>query len=162
MSGFRRVRGGDAVASFSVEEASMLADLARQVSTLIAGRADTAHDPALERLLPDAYRDNAEHADEFRRFTEEHLADGKMRNATAIADALSAPSARGKVEVRLDATAAGAWMRSLTDLRLTLAARVGIVDESMPSPRDDSEEMLLAIYEWLGYQLETLIRAIDR
>jgi len=162
MTGFRRAKSGEAVATFSKEEARMLADLARQVADMLTGRADAPSDPAIERLLPDAYRDSDENAAEFRRFTEAQLADGKVRNATSIADALSAPASKGKVEVRLDLPSAGAWVRSLTDIRLTIASRLGIIDETPPTLRNGSEEMLMAIYEWLGYQLETLIHAIDR
>lgn len=162
MSGFRAAKDGTAVATFTAEEAGLLADLARQVAQLVEGRGVTGSDPALDRLLPDAYNDNDEHAAEFRRFTETELADGKVHNAGVVADSLAQTPGKKKVEVSLDADATGAWLRTLTDIRLTLAARVGIVDESEPHPRDESEEMLLAIYEWLGYQLESLLQVIDR
>ena len=47
-------------------------------------------DPALQRLLPDAHRDDAEVAAEFRRFTERSLREGKVDDAIVVLRSLGA------------------------------------------------------------------------
>ena len=90
----------------------------------------------LQRLLPDAYRDDTEEAAEFRRFTERSLTSAKVANAeTVLATLRDAGLDETKVdeaedqeplEVELDAAAVQAWLRTLTDVRLALAIRLGI------------------------------------
>ena len=49
-------------------------------------------DPALQRLLPDAHRDDPEVAAEFRRFTERSLREGKVDDAIVVLRSLGADS----------------------------------------------------------------------
>jgi len=160
MSGF--VRTADTVsATFVAEEVALLTDLLSQFASVIGERGARGTDAAVDRLLPDAYRDNAEYSDEFRRFTEDDLAAGKLHNAASVAQALAAPPLRRGTPVVLDDAAVQSWLRTLTDLRLTLAARAGIVSDEPPVPKDEREDMLIAIYDWLGYLQQSLIEAID-
>ena len=73
--------------------------------------------------------------------------------------------AQPAVEVELDAEAAQAWLRALTDIRLALATRLGVEqdDEQRWSALsdDDPEAYVHDIYDWLGYVQETLIHAVD-
>jgi hypothetical protein len=71
---FRRDKNGSLSAGFSAEERSVLASLAGQVAGLLGDRDVAAGDPALTRLLPDAYRGDTDAAAEFRRVTEDSLA----------------------------------------------------------------------------------------
>jgi hypothetical protein len=158
MSRFRATTGG-ASARFSLGNAELLAGLARQLATLISDRDESAPDPALARLLPDAYRDSAEDAAEFRRFTEEELGDEKVRGALALAESLEPAPGAKKVTVELDAGQAFAWLRSLTDIRLAYATRLGIDDNGGPTAGGHLD---FAIYNWLGYLQETLVQAVDR
>ena len=159
MSRFESAAAGGATARFAPGEVRVLTTLARQLAELVETRAEHHTDPALERLLPDGYRENAEDAAEFRRFTEGDLADGKVRNARTVLESLSTPARRRRVHVTLDAQGVGAWLRTLTDLRLTLAARLGVhPDGTLPA---GSNAMTRAIYDWLGYLQESLVEAID-
>jgi hypothetical protein len=116
-------------------------------------------DPALDRLLPAGYRDSVDDAAEFRRFTEEDLAAAKVRNARSVLDTLGAFT-HGTEAAPLGTAEVHAWLRTLTDLRLTLAARLDVKrDGSLPK---DADEMTVAVYEWLGYLQESLIDAFDR
>jgi hypothetical protein len=142
-------------------EASVLADLARQVAALIAGRADGPSDAALDRLLPSAYRDNDEQAAEFRHFTEDELADGKVLNALTMAETLEAPTADGHVRVTLDAADARSWLRSFTDIRLAIASRLD-PENSETGPTGADDPYLFAVYNWLGSLQWSLVRAVDR
>ncbi len=161
MKGFRR-NGDDVVAKFDLEDAEMLATLARQVAVLVAERGEPGDDPVLDRLLPDAYRDSTEDAAEFRRFTESELGDHKVANALAIAESLDPVPGGKSVAVRLDDQAAMAWLRGLTDIRLALGTRIGITDAGVPSIDTDQTELTFAIYSWLSAVQESLVHAVDR
>ena len=159
MMGFSRSPGG-AIAHFRVDEATALTGMVTQLADLVEHRGATGSDAAIDRLFPAAYRESDEYSDEFRRFTEGDLADAKVRNAALVAETLRSPATRRGVRVELDAATAGAWLRTLTDLRLTLAERVGISrGGGVP---DNADAATLAVYEWLGYLQETLVRAVDR
>ncbi|WP_213815023.1 DUF2017 domain-containing protein [Glaciihabitans sp. dw_435] len=161
MSGFSRSRSGDVTGTFSVDEARIIRDLAGQISGLLTDRVTHGSDPALDRLLPDAYRDNDDNAAEFRRFTEDDLAERKVRNAGVVVLSLDVAPKRKRVSIEVDDPGVQSWLRTLTDIRLTLGSRLNTVDEAPRTPQDENEEIMLSIYDWLGYVQETLIRAID-
>jgi hypothetical protein len=131
-------------------------------------------DPVLRRLLPDAYRDDQEDAGEFRRFTERSLTSAKVLNAETLIGSLvdggltfgDLPDEDGDpVEVELDDDEVQAWLRALTDVRLSLAVRLGIeTDEDamlVAQSDDDAVAAMSDIFEWLGYVQETLVAALD-
>ncbi|HEY0260609.1 MAG TPA: DUF2017 family protein [Lacisediminihabitans sp.] len=157
MRGFTRERGGYR-ADFAPEEAAMLADLARQVAGLVESRSGRL-DPALLRLLPDAYPEDPEASAEFRRFTDDDLASRKIVNAGILAGSLAeAAAASAPTRVRLDEETAQAWMRALTDIRLTLAARLGIEHDE----DEGDDPALRLVYDWLGFVQGSLVDAVDR
>lgn len=106
-------------------------------------------DPALERLLPTAHRDDPEMAAEFRRLTEHGLRERKVANLAIAIAALRVPDGdggegsagsadiagdkvsaggrgRGGDKVRLDLAQAQALVVALTDVRLLLGERLGL------------------------------------
>jgi hypothetical protein len=153
------IRRGDLLtAQFDEFEAGVVAGLALQVAQLVEERPE--HDGAVQRLLPDAYRDDAEAQAEYRTMTETDLASRKVANARLIAAALG-PGTWPR-EVELDEPGAMRWMRSLTDIRLVLANRIGIRDDG--ESQDDTSETGLALreaYDVLGALQESLVRAVD-
>ncbi len=190
--GFHRRRRGGAVATFSGFEADLLRSLASQLVELLRSElaAPTAgddpleslleldgptaepDDPVLARLFPTAYRDDPEAAGDFRRFTERTLRDGKAANAGAVVDTLEEAGLPIEitegltVDVELDADAVMVWLRSLTDMRLALATRLGVEegdeDYWASLPEDDPRSHVHEIYDWLGFLQETLVRAASR
>jgi len=108
------------------------------------------------RLLPDAYPDDPDASAEFRRFTAGGLIERKLANADTVILTLSAAIESGKL--RLDAGEAGAWLRSLTDIRLTLASRLGIESDDQ-APSEDA--ILQNLYDWLGFLQNSLVEAVD-
>lgn len=119
-------------------------------------------DPALRRLLPDAYRDDDEAAADFRRYTENTLRGAKRADATVVRQGLASIAALG--ERVLDAEQADAWLRFLTDARLVIATRLGIetaddVKAFEYLPADDPRLMLFGLYEWLASLLDELLSA---
>ena len=161
MSGFRVTAKGITI-KLSATDARLLADLASQVASLLDGRADTVGDAALERLLPAGYRDDDTSAAEFRRFTEDELADGKVLNALTMVEALEGEPTDGHLRITLDAASALSWLRSLTDIRLALASRLGLEDPATEPPHEGDDRYLLAVYNWLGGLQWSLVRAVDR
>ena len=133
------------------EECGLLRDLARQLPTVLtAGDAD----PAVERLLPNAYPDDASAAAEFRSFTRSGLVERKLTNAGRVAATL--PDESGVSE--LTASDAQAWLRTLTDLRLVLATRLGIEEDEDDGAPD---ELTRAVYDWLAFLQDSLLAVLE-
>ena len=53
------------------------------------------------------------------------------------------------------------WLRTLTDLRLTLAERLEIGPDGRPQREDEETPFLRDVYEWFGMVQESLVYAID-
>jgi hypothetical protein len=159
-------RRDDLVAVFERPEVDILTQLATDVQALLAD-ADQV-DPlspssrALGRLLPAAYRDDGENDAEFRRFTAESLIDRKTRNAQAVLETLGHgdPSER-TLSVILDAGGAQAWLRCLTDIRLTIAAGLGLEHDGDEQKVDRHDRFALEVYGWVGFVQETLLGALE-
>lgn len=118
----------------------------------IGGASAAPLDPALARLLPDAYRDDRDAASEHRRLTERGLVDRKIANARTVLASLETRP------LRLDNAGVQAWLRTLTDLRLTIAARLEIAVDGDVGIGDDA---MLTVYDWLGYLQGTLVECLD-
>ena len=119
-------------------------------------------DPALARLLPDAYSDDPEASGEFRRYTEQGLRSGKVAAARTVLATL--PPTGGRV--RLSGPEAQAWLRALNDVRLALGVRLEVTEDfdelvARMSP-DDPRLAYADMYHWLGYLQETLVGALSR
>lgn len=192
MSGFARHRAsGRVIATFTGFEAELLRSLASQLVELLhseraeptstddplealldfSGPTTAPEDPVLQRLFPSAYADDEDAAAEFRRFTEGELRDGKAAGAASIIDTLEEgglppqPTEDGLViDVELEPEEAVVWMRSLTDLRLALATRLGVEEDDEDYwdalPDEDPRSQAHHLYEWLGYLQETLVEAV--
>ena len=194
MKPFKKRRRGGITATFEAGEAHLLASLSGQVVELLRDRngADEStadplatqlgmggpslppEDPVLKRLLPDAYRDDEEGAGEFRRFTERSLTSAKVANAETLIASLvdggltfgaTAVEDEEPVEIELDDNEVQAWLRALTDVRLSLAVRLGIEEDEdillVAQSEDEAIAAMSEIYDWLGYVQETLIAALD-
>jgi hypothetical protein len=98
------------------------ADLARLTGVTGVGRVPT--DPAARRLLPDASKDDADMADEFRRLTQNDVAQAKVPTGE------DAPSPLGRhgapPPVRVPREDAEQFAGALTDVRLVIAERLGL------------------------------------
>lgn len=197
MKPFKRRRRGGLLATFEPGEAHVIASLTSQVVELLrdrngeqasdpdplagelglsGGPSLPPDDPVLQRLLPDAYRDDSEEAAEFRRFTERSLTSAKVANAEAVLASLREAGLdetkvddedvedQEPLEVELDAAAVQAWLRTLTDIRLSLAVRLGIESDEdtmlLHQSEDEAVTAMTELYDWLGYVQETLVTAL--
>ncbi|WP_348787374.1 DUF2017 family protein [Leifsonia sp. NPDC080035] len=166
MRPFRLAKDGTLRARFGRDEVDLLVHLSGEAGAIATAAAEGAgvagFDPAVLRLLPDAYPDDPEASAEFRRFTAAGLAERKALNARVVAESLARDGSKGAVEVRLDAAQAGAWLRTLTDIRLVLAARLGIVQDGDEGDiHDESSALQRAVYDWLAGVQESLVLALD-
>ena len=191
MTPFKARRRGGITATFDSAEANVIANLASQVVELLrdrngervtdtdplvselglGGPSQPPEDPVLQRLLPDAYRDSVEDSAEFRRFTESALSSAKVANAEMVLATLAAggfditDESAPPVEIELGPDEVQAWLRSLTDIRLSLAVRLGIENEEDAMLLDKSSDPALVamgeLYDWLGYVQETLVQALS-
>lgn len=193
MKPFKRRKRGGIYAEFEAQEAHLIINLLNQVVELLRDRNGDEQsspdplfaqlgmggshlppeDPVLKRLLPPAYLEDEEGAADFRRYTERGLTSAKVRNAEIVIASLIDSGLdpdltehdEGPVEVELDDETVQCWLRSLTDLRLSLAVRLGIEsEEDMETVATSDDEAVLVmsdIYDWLGYVQETLIMALD-
>ena len=136
-------------------------------------------DPVLRRLLPNAYADE-ESAGEFRRYTEDSLRQKKRAHAMAIYEALmpddeiwsaDKPIDRGSIEVSLNTDEIMVWLGGLNDLRLALAVRLGI-GENSPNVKAERQKFELmkesdpmkavyAVYSWLGWLQQSLLDQLN-
>lgn len=142
------------------EEAMLLAELADQVETVLL--LDDGADPALDRLFPVAYPEDLAASDEFARYTRDGLAESKRTAARGVREAATSETESGVVEVELEQADAWAWLTFLTDLRLILAERVGIMENgSIPDPSDARDGYLRSAYEWVGFVQGSMLEVLD-
>jgi hypothetical protein len=150
------------------DEARVLVSLSQQMQSLLADAletdadtdAGTETDTAVQRLLPNAYRDDPELADEWRRFSRRGLIERKIGFARTLTTALT-PVAAGDAEgtVSLTTDAALDWVRGIGDLRLVIADRMGIVVDG-----DDAragEPGLQDLYELLAWMQDGLVQLLE-
>lgn len=115
-------------------------------------------DPALARLLPDAYRDDDEAADEFRRLTESALRQEKVAAADRM---LAALPEDGPGDVKLDPETTETWLATLNDVRLALGTRLEVT-EDMPEPDpEDPDAPAYVVYLWLTELQGVLLEVSD-
>ena len=175
--GFRRTATGRIVLRVDVVEKGLLTTLLDQLMEFVAPEiaddedplvqlvgldpdAERPEDPALARLFPDAYLDDADAAAEFRRFTERDLRETKVAHAQTALETLR----RSGEKVTLSADEAAAWLGALNDVRLALGTRLGVTEEGMAElaslPDDDPRAATFHVYDWLTYLQESLVHAI--
>ncbi len=206
MRGFSR-RRGMYVARLDEDERQVVAALVADVAELLgAGRLEAGdappppaadgsprmrseplpppEDPAVRRLLPDASRDDAEVAQEFRRLTEDDLRATKVERLRVLWHALTVPAEGWRADSLVIAPAdAQGVAATLTDLRLVLAERLDIrtdeqaeqlYDALQAAPRDDGEadaegpddpgpaarRYLTAVYGALSWLQESLVEVL--
>lgn len=172
-----------------LDEAQLLDQLVEQLIALLQSHSGTAldpdplfaslevggtdsppEDPALARLFPNAFESEAD-ASAFRRVTEQGLVNRKLQDALEVTNALGlgtvppetdAQAARPTVDVDVTAKTMLAWVRTLTALRLAIAARLGLVQESDHSRflADDEKRGTVMVYDWLAAILDSILRML--
>jgi hypothetical protein len=119
---------------------------------------ETPEDPALARLLPDAYRDDPDAAGEFRRLTEVSLRRDKV---TAAERLLAALPGDGAGEVRLDEETTESWLSTINDVRLALGTRLEVSEEMAEPDPEDPDAPAYVVYLWLTELQGVLVEVAD-
>ncbi|XPP25689.1 MAG: DUF2017 family protein [Leucobacter sp.] len=128
----------------------------------VGGSHEPPGDPALARLFPDAY-EGGDDAAQFRSLTEQGLLNRKLQDALEVTSELGLGQTPGDdetVDVLITVATLSAWVRTLTALRLAIAARIGLVAESDHArllAEQDTRGTVL-VYDWLGAILDSLLR----
>ncbi|WP_346622273.1 DUF2017 family protein [Blastococcus montanus] len=151
-----RAKGGRYVARFIAAEAGVTGLLLDQLEQLLQDDS-SGGDPVVARLFPDGHRSDPELADDYRGMTESSLRSGKADDLAVVRATLPADGG----EVRLDEDEAGAWLRTLNDLRLALGTRLDIGEDSeFPEDADGEEGHQMAVYYWLTAVQGSLVDAL--
>lgn len=120
-------------------------------------------DPVVRRIFPDAYPDDPAASHDFRRFTQAQQREQKVADAQVVLADLAGTGRKGVCHV--EAEAVPAWLKTMTVVRLALAARLGIVDETSASevaelPEQDPRSWVHELYQWTGWLQECLLGAL--
>ena len=133
---------------------------------LVSSGRDT-NDPAIGRLTPNAYPEDADASRAFADITRDDILDRRVADAATVRSALDGfdvdmeslteEEALAPRDVIIPDVDIDAWLRALTALRLVIASRLEITDDDQYDPDDPR----YGVYNWLGYRLEGLIQAAD-
>ena len=117
-------------------------------------------DPVLRRLLPNAYAD-PESAAEFRKYSESSLRSFKQTQLMYLREQLVFPVDHELPKADIAVSDPARWLVAINDLRLALAIRLDIKQDSYElydlMKDDDLQKPLFAVYFWLGGIQESLI-----
>lgn len=128
----------------------------------IGGSEDIPEDPALARLFPNAYEDD-DTSSQFRRVTEQGILNRKLQDAMQVSSALGLggilPDEHATTEVDILTTTLPTWARTITALRLAIAARIGL---NTPQDhdrllQDDDTRGTVMVFDWLAVILESAL-----
>ena len=175
--GFQRTATGRVVLRVDDVERGLLMSVARQVMDLVQpaeaspdqdplaaqlgwvdGDVGISDDPAVARLLPDAY-DDPDDARDFRRFTENDLRQSKMQHAMTVVEEIERSGEKVAV------TSTYSWLGLLNDARIAIGTRIQISEDNHEElaglPDDDPRSGLFHVYDWLTFLQESLVRCMD-
>lgn len=134
------------------DERAMLAALPLQLRDLLA-----TDDPSLRRLFPVAYHGDPAREAEYQQLIHQDLLARRIESAERLAAAAQST----RIEREEDVTG---WLSAINDLRLVLGTQLDVSEDmdDLDLEIDDDEDPRLAqwaVYSWLGYLMEMLIRA---
>jgi hypothetical protein len=147
----RRARSGAYELDLPAVEREVVADVARQLSELLATSTD---DPSVRRLFPTAYHDDAERDREYQQLVRDELLERRLANLDTVQT--TAPSA-----TTLDEAELTAWLQAINDLRLVLGTRLDVSEEPVAVDVDDPAAPIHGLYDYLGFLLSEIIDALE-
>ena len=146
----RRTRRGDFQVRLPAEERDLLRSLPGQLRQLLG-----TDDPALERLFPPAYADDAAADEEYRRLMRDDLVQARAGALEVMAATIDAD--------RLTEDELTAWLSAINDLRLVFGTRLDVTEdmyEDPPTEPDDPRTRPFALYSYLGWLEEQVVEAL--
>jgi hypothetical protein len=128
------------------DERDILATLLSQFRELLM----IDDDPNLTRLKPVAHPDDPEASREYTELVGDQLLRQRLEAIEAVEGGLEGAT--------LDDEGIAAWLQTINGLRLVLGERLDVT-EDLDVDQRDPEAPAYALYEWLGWLLEQLVRA---
>lgn len=128
------------------DERDILATLLSQFRELLM----IDDDPNLTRLKPVAHPDDPEASREYTEMVGDQLLRQRLEAIEAVEGGLEGAT--------LDDEGIAAWLQTINGLRLVLGERLDVT-EDLDVDQRDPEAPAYALYEWLGWLLEQLVRA---
>lgn len=157
-----REKGGAISLRLGAQERTILAGLVGELREAVAmpgepwpgEDAETAPDPAIERLYPPAFPGDPEADAAFRDLVRADLEDDRRDRVAVVDETLAATS--------LDEAQAAAWLGVLNDLRLVLGTRLGVTDETEAHPidEDDPDADRRIVFAYLGWLLGQFVDSL--
>jgi hypothetical protein len=152
----RRVAGGRYRLDLGDTERRIIGSLAGELAAATAGGVDIA-DPAYARLYPSMRPDDPDADARLLAIVRPDLEDGRQRQLAAVQASLEAET--------LDEGQLAAWLAVCNDLRLVIAARLGVIDGDdgdvpVPADPDDPDAWPLVVYHFLGWLVGEIVDAL--
>jgi Domain of unknown function (DUF2017) len=112
-------------------------------------------DPAVERLFPSAYLDDAAASTDFDDIVRNDLTEDRRRALDEMVRTLDAPSVTEDELL--------AWLGVVNDLRLVLGVRLAVTEETTRADfsADDEASGSYALYAYLSYLEEEMVEALS-
>ena len=145
----KRKRDGSIELRLSDDEAEVLTHVVGQLREAMLADTDA---PALRRLFPPAYVEDAEKEAGFQALARDELLEARLAALDEVEAALAAP--------RLDAERAGAFMRACNALRLVLGTRLDVSEDEHRIDPDDPDAPAWALYFFLSALVGELVEAL--
>lgn len=175
--GFRKQVNGEITFQIEALEIALLTSMIEQIVALLVplkinesvdplaqligidSTATKPDDDVLLRLLPDAYQNDREASEEFRRFTERSLRELKIKRAQFVLENLPEPDETVSIKPKDFES----WLTVINDVRLALGTRVGITDEQDEDEITGQEDLDHAkdIYAWLTWLQSNLLEEMN-
>jgi hypothetical protein len=145
-----RTRRGDYRLRLSDAERALLRSLPEELLALLES---DPGDPALRRLRPTAYEDDAGSEEEFRRLVGDELEEGRREALRLVVETSARES--------LTANELDTWLRALTDLRLALGTRLDVTEDTYAREirEDDPQAYELSVFAYLSWLQEAAVEA---
>ncbi|MGH9111051.1 MAG: DUF2017 family protein [Acidimicrobiales bacterium] len=131
-------------------ERVLVADLVGQLREQLLASTD---DPAVRRLFPPAYPNDAERDAGYQVLTRDELLEHRLAALDVVERTLDGSD--------LDHGEMTAWMGTLNALRLVLGTRLDVQEDLPDLDRADPMAPAYAVYEYLGWLLSQVIDALD-
>lgn len=150
----KRTHRGDFLVRLTVAEREALRPMPGVLRQLLV-QGDPASDPALRRLFPAAYADDAERSAEFAAMVSEDLKEQWL----AAVDTMEGTIDAG----RLSEEQVLGWLAAINDLRLVLGVRLDLTEESVAADfdGDPERERSYAVYLLLSLLEEDIVDALS-
>jgi Domain of unknown function (DUF2017) len=155
---FRPLPDGGLRVRLGWRERELLVDVARRLRPVLTGDEDPTR--IRERLFPRAYDDPEDEA-EYRALVGDSLVGERVAALDTFLASLEGGQSRLLAwSAALDDGQAAAWLSATNDLRLILAATLGVTDESVWETGPDVGDRSSVLLYYLGWLQERLLAAM--